>query len=91
MEKELINKSKDKSAVIGGVGLGYVGLLLAIRYAEVGYIVIGLVNEMRTVADKMGIDVHEVIDAAVTKPFGVVLYYPGTDLGGRCVPINPFT
>ena len=51
---------------------------------------IGLVNEMKVVADKMGIDIHEVIRAAATKPFGFVPYYPGPGIGGHCIPIDPF-
>ncbi|MEM1111401.1 MAG: nucleotide sugar dehydrogenase [Pseudomonadota bacterium] len=51
---------------------------------------IGLVNEMKMVADKMGLDIYEVIDAAATKPFGFVPYYPGPGLGGHCIPIDPF-
>tara|TARA_B100001248_G_scaffold260684_1_gene249618 strand:- start:21294 stop:22592 length:1299 start_codon:yes stop_codon:yes gene_type:complete len=51
---------------------------------------IGLVNEMKIVADKMGIDIHEVIAAASTKPFGFTPYYPGPGLGGHCIPIDPF-
>ena len=51
---------------------------------------IGLVNEMKMVADKMGIDIYEVIAAAATKPFGFVPYYPGPGLGGHCIPIDPF-
>jgi UDP-N-acetyl-D-glucosamine dehydrogenase len=51
---------------------------------------IGLVNEMKIVSDRMGIDIHEVIDAAATKPFGFVPYYPGPGLGGHCIPIDPF-
>ena len=51
---------------------------------------IGLVNEMKVLADKMGIDIHEVIDAAATKPFGFVPYYPGPGIGGHCIPIDPF-
>lgn len=51
---------------------------------------IGLVNEMKIVADKMGIDIHEVIEAAATKPFGFVPYFPGPGLGGHCIPIDPF-
>ena len=46
---------------------------------------IGLVNEMKVVADKLDIDIHEVIRAAATKPFGFVPYYPGPGLGGHCV------
>jgi len=45
---------------------------------------------MKVVADKMGIDIYEVIDAAATKPFGFVPYYPGPGLGGHCIPIDPF-
>lgn len=51
---------------------------------------IGLVNEMKMVADKMNIDIHEVIDAAATKPFGFVAYRPGPGWGGHCIPIDPF-
>lgn len=51
---------------------------------------IGLVNEMKIIADKMGIDIHEVIRAAATKPFGFTAYYPGPGLGGHCIPIDPF-
>ncbi|WDZ96589.1 nucleotide sugar dehydrogenase [Herbaspirillum sp. WKF16] len=51
---------------------------------------IGLVNEMKIIADKMKIDIHEVIRAAATKPFGFTAYYPGPGLGGHCIPIDPF-
>lgn len=51
---------------------------------------IGLVNEMKVIGDKMGIDIFEVIDAAATKPFGFTPYYPGPGLGGHCIPIDPF-
>jgi UDP-N-acetyl-D-glucosamine dehydrogenase len=51
---------------------------------------IGLVNEMKIIADKMEIDIHEVIRAAATKPFGFTAYYPGPGLGGHCIPIDPF-
>ena len=51
---------------------------------------IGLVNEMKVVADRMGIDIYEVIRAASTKPFGFTPYYPGPGLGGHCIPIDPF-
>lgn len=51
---------------------------------------IGLVNEMKIVADKMGINIHEVIRAAATKPFGFTPYSPGPGLGGHCIPIDPF-
>ncbi len=51
---------------------------------------IGLVNEMKIVADKMNIDIFEVIRAAATKPFGFVPYFPGPGIGGHCIPIDPF-
>ncbi len=51
---------------------------------------IGLVNELKVVADQMDIDIWEVIDAAATKPFGFTPFYPGPGLGGHCIPIDPF-
>jgi len=51
---------------------------------------IGLVNELKIVADKMDIDIYEVINAASTKPFGFAPYYPGPGLGGHCIPIDPY-
>jgi len=51
---------------------------------------IGLVNELKMVADKMGIDIYEVINASATKPFGFTPFYPGPGLGGHCIPIDPF-
>jgi UDP-N-acetyl-D-glucosamine dehydrogenase len=51
---------------------------------------IALVNELKTIFSKMGIDVWEVIEAAKTKPFGFMPFYPGPGLGGHCIPIDPF-
>lgn len=51
---------------------------------------IGLANEMKLVADKMGIDIFEVVEAAATKPFGFAAYYPGPGLGGHCIPVDPY-
>ena len=51
---------------------------------------IGLMNELKPLAEKMGVDLYEVIRAASTKPFGFVPYYPGPGLGGHCIPIDPF-
>ena len=51
---------------------------------------IGLANEMALMCDRMNIDVWEVIDAAATKPFGFMPFYPGPGLGGHCIPIDPF-
>ncbi len=51
---------------------------------------IGLVNEIALMSDKLGVDVWEVIEAAATKPFGFMPFYPGPGLGGHCIPIDPF-
>jgi len=51
---------------------------------------IALVNELKVIYEKMGIDVWEVIDACSTKPFGYMPFYPGPGLGGHCIPIDPF-
>ena len=51
---------------------------------------IGLANEMKVVADRMGLDIFEIIGAAATKPFGFTPYYPGPGIGGHCIPIDPF-
>jgi UDP-N-acetyl-D-glucosamine dehydrogenase len=51
---------------------------------------IALVNELKVLYDRMGIDVWEVIDAAKTKPFGFQAFYPGPGLGGHCIPLDPF-
>ena len=51
---------------------------------------IGLVNELKILTDKMGINIFEVINAAKTKPFGYKAFYPGPGLGGHCIPIDPF-
>jgi UDP-N-acetyl-D-glucosamine dehydrogenase len=51
---------------------------------------IGLVNELAIMCDRMGINIWEVIDAAATKPFGFMPFYPGPGLGGHCIPIDPF-
>ena len=54
------------------------------------HINIALANEMAILCNKMGIDVWEVIDAAKTKPYGFMAFYPGPGLGGHCIPIDPF-
>ena len=51
---------------------------------------IALVNELKIIFDRMGIDIFEVIDAAKTKPFGFMPFYPGPGIGGHCIPIDPF-
>jgi UDP-N-acetyl-D-glucosamine dehydrogenase len=54
------------------------------------HINIGLANEMAILCKKMGIDIWEVIDAAKTKPYGYMAFYPGPGLGGHCIPLDPF-
>ncbi|BAZ10122.1 UDP-glucose 6-dehydrogenase [Calothrix sp. NIES-4071] len=51
---------------------------------------ISLVNELKIITDRMGIDIWEAIEAAATKPFGFTAFYPGPGLGGHCIPIDPF-
>lgn len=51
---------------------------------------IGLINEMKVIAEQMGLDIFEVVNAAKTKPFGFTAYYPGPGVGGHCIPIDPF-
>ena len=51
---------------------------------------IALVNELKVLSLRMGVDIWEVIDAAATKPFGFHPFYPGPGLGGHCIPIDPF-
>lgn len=51
---------------------------------------IGLVNEIKMVTEKMGVDIYEVIAAAATKPYGFTPFYPGPGIGGHCIPIDPF-
>jgi UDP-N-acetyl-D-glucosamine dehydrogenase len=51
---------------------------------------IGLVNELALMCDRLGVSVWEVVDAAATKPFGFMPFYPGPGLGGHCIPIDPF-
>lgn len=51
---------------------------------------IALVNELKVILDRMGINIWEVIEAAKTKPFGYTAFYPGSGLGGHCIPIDPF-
>ena len=51
---------------------------------------IGLVNEIKIISDKMGLDVFDIIEAAASKPFGFMPFYPGPGVGGHCIPLDPF-
>jgi len=80
--KELVSKAindlRDLSRSLHGEKIGEIGLQEAI------------VNELKILCERMGMDVWEVIDAAKTKPFGFQAFYPGPGLGGHCIPIDPF-
>jgi len=139
----LLTAIRTRTVRAGVVGLGYVGLPLAVEFARAGYrtvgidldatkvttiregrsyiddvsahdvaqlrtagfldattdfevvsdldtVNIGLVNELALMCDRLGIDVWEVVDAAATKPFGFMPFYPGPGLGGHCIPVDPF-
>jgi UDP-N-acetyl-D-glucosamine dehydrogenase len=77
----------ERTVPVSGTRVAEMAKLLENIYRSVN---IGLVNELKTVADKMGINIWEVIDASATKPFGFTPFYPGPGLGGHCIPIDPF-
>ena len=83
----LYSQAIDKVVPVSSMRVAEMAKLLENIHRAVN---IGLVNEMKIIADRMGIDIHEVIRAAATKPFGFVPYYPGPGLGGHCIPIDPF-
>ena len=83
----LYEKVIDQVVPVSGTNVAEMTKLLENIYRAVN---IGLVNEMKVVADKMDIDIFEVIEAAATKPFGFTPFYPGPGLGGHCIPIDPF-
>ena len=67
-----------------------VGLGLPVSSCRVAEATKLLVNELKIVYNSMGVDIWEVIEAAKTKPFGFMPFYPGPGLGGDCIPIDPF-
>jgi UDP-N-acetyl-D-glucosamine dehydrogenase len=79
-------------AVVRVVGVSNCEVAEACKIVENTYrsVNIAMVNELKTLFDRLGIDVWEVIDAAKTKPFGYQAFYPGPGLGGHCIPIDPF-
>ena len=85
--RHLYEKAVDRVVPVSSTRTAEMTKLLENIYRAVN---IGLVNELKIVADKMGIDINEVINAAATKPFGFTPYYPGPGLGGHCIPIDPF-
>ncbi len=83
----LYKKIVDEIVPVSSLKTAELAKLLENIYRAVN---IGLVNELKVVSDKMGIDVFEVINAAATKPFGFKPFFPGPGLGGHCIPIDPF-
>jgi UDP-N-acetyl-D-glucosamine dehydrogenase len=91
-------KSTEAAALLYGTVVATVVPVSSTRVAEMVKLLentfravnIGLVNEIALMSHKMDIDVWEVIDAAKTKPFGFMPFYPGPGLGGHCIPIDPF-
>ncbi|MGE5178123.1 MAG: nucleotide sugar dehydrogenase [Bacteroidota bacterium] len=77
----------DQIVTVGSTRVAEMVKLLENTFRSVN---IGLVNELALMCDRMGIDVWEVIEAAKTKPFGFMPFYPGPGLGGHCIPIDPF-
>ena len=87
LTKSLYDKIIDKTVPVSSTKVAEMTKILENIHRAVN---IGLVNELKMVADRMDIDIYEVIDAAATKPFGFTPYYPGPGLGGHCIPIDPF-
>jgi UDP-N-acetyl-D-glucosamine dehydrogenase len=77
----------DKTVPVSGTKAAEASKLMENIFRSVN---IALVNELKVIFDKMGIDVWEVIEASSTKPFGFMPFYPGPGLGGHCIPIDPF-
>ena len=85
--KTLYGQVIDRIVPVSSTGAAELAKLLENIYRAVN---IALVNELKLLTDRMGIDIWEVIDAASTKPFGFTPFYPGPGLGGHCIPIDPF-
>jgi len=86
------------SALLGSVNAGTVFPVSSPRVAEMSKLVentfravnIGFVNELAMLCHRMGIDIWEVVDAAATKPYGFMPFYPGPGMGGHCIPVDPY-
>lgn len=85
--KSLYDTVVEKTVPVSSTKVAEATKLLENIYRAVN---IALVNELKMLFDKMGIDIWEVIEAAKTKPFGFQAFYPGPGLGGHCIPIDPF-
>jgi UDP-N-acetyl-D-glucosamine dehydrogenase len=87
LAKELYGSAIDTIVPVSSTRVAEMVKLLENTFRAVN---IGLVNELALMCDRMNIDVWEVVDAAKTKPFGFMAFYPGPGLGGHCIPIDPF-
>jgi UDP-N-acetyl-D-glucosamine dehydrogenase len=87
LAKELYASAIDTIVPVSSTRVAEMVKLLENTFRAVN---IGLVNELALMCDRMNIDVWEVVDAAKTKPFGFMAFYPGPGLGGHCIPIDPF-
>lgn len=85
--KDLYDTIVNKTVPVSSTKVAEAAKLLENIYRSVN---IALVNELKILFDRMGIDIWEIIDAAATKPFGFHAFYPGPGLGGHCIPIDPF-
>ena len=87
LAKHLYERAIARVVTVGSTQAAEMVKLLENTFRAVN---IGLVNEIAMMCDTLGIDVWEVVDAAATKPFGFMPFYPGPGLGGHCIPIDPF-
>jgi UDP-N-acetyl-D-glucosamine dehydrogenase len=87
LSRALYERAIDRVVTVGSTQSAEMVKLLENTFRAVN---IGLVNEIAMMCDTLGIDVWEVVDAAATKPFGFMPFYPGPGLGGHCIPIDPF-
>lgn len=85
--KALYDQIVEKTVPVSSTKVAEATKLLENIYRSVN---IALVNELKVLFDRMGIDIWEVIDAAKTKPFGFQAFYPGPGIGGHCIPVDPF-
>jgi UDP-N-acetyl-D-glucosamine dehydrogenase len=87
LARELYSASVDTVVEVSSPKVAEMVKLLENTFRAVN---IGLVNELALMCDKLGLSVWEVVEAAATKPFGFMPFYPGPGLGGHCIPIDPF-
>jgi UDP-N-acetyl-D-glucosamine dehydrogenase len=94
----LTEKCRDRAFEIYSTAIDSIVLVASCRVAEAAKLTenifrsvnIAMVNELKVIYDRMGINIWDVINAAATKPFGFMPFYPGPGLGGHCIPIDPF-